>query len=74
MIESLRLLNNKLIKLNTSNATNLKKHKLIQKILSDDKCFFKMEIEYAYSILRDLGIPEKDLKMVYMELIDAKNV
>lgn len=74
MIENLRLLNNKLIELNVHNATNLKKHKLIQKILSDDKCFFKMEIEYAYSILRDLGIPEKDLKMVYMELIDAKNV
>ena len=33
-----------------------------------------MEIEYAYSILRDLGIPENDLKKVYMELIDAKNI
>ena len=74
MIEKLRILNNKLIELNTDNAINLKKYKLIQKILSDDKCFFKMEIEYAYSILRDLEIPENDLKKVYMELIDTKYV
>ena len=32
-----------------------------------------MEIEYAYAILRDLGIEESDLKKVYMELIDVKN-
>ncbi len=74
MIEKLKELNNKLIELNMDNELNLKKYKLIQKILSDDKCFFKMEIEYAYSILRDLGIPENDLKKVYMELIDAKNI
>ncbi len=73
MIERLRLLNNKLIELNMNNEENLKKYKLIQKILSDDKCFLKMEIEYAYSILRDLGIAETDLKKIYMELIDIKN-
>lgn len=73
MIERLRLLNNKLIEVNMNNEENLKKYKLIQKILSDDKCFFKMEIEYAYSILRDLGIAETDLKKIYMELIDIKN-
>ena len=50
-----------------------KKYQVIKKILSDDKCFFKMEIEYAYSILRDLGIPEEELKNYYSELIDIKN-
>ena len=74
MIEKLKLLNNKLIELNIDNEINLKKYKLIKKILSDDRCFFKMEIEYAYSILRDLGIQESNLKKVYIELIDAKNV
>ena len=73
MLEKLKMLNNKLIELNVNNAENLKKYELIQKILSDDKCFFKMEIEYAYAILRDLGIEESDLKKVYMELIDVKN-
>ena len=74
MIEKLRENNNKLIKLNSDDEKKLKKHKIIQKILNDDKCFFKMEIEYAYSILRDLGINEKDLKQVYMELINPKNI
>lgn len=32
-----------------------------------------MSIEVAYSILIDLGIPNSDLKIVYSELIDAKN-
>ena len=74
MIEKLKMLNDKLIELNIENEENVKKYKLIQKILSDDKCFFKIQIEYAYAILRDLGIQENDLKKVYMELIDAKNV
>lgn len=74
MIEKLRILNNKLIELNANNEMNLKKYNLIQKILKDDKCFFKMEIDYAYSILRDLKISEKDLKKIYMELIDSKNI
>lgn len=38
--------------------------------LNDDECFMKMKLEYAYAILRDLGISEKELKSVYMELID----
>ena len=74
MIEKLREINNKLIKLNSDDEKKLKKHKIIQKILNDDKWFFKMEIEYAYAILRDLGINEKDLKKVYMELINPKNI
>ncbi len=74
MIEKLKVINDKLIELNTNNEKELKKHKLIKKILNDDKCFFKMEIKYAYSILRDLGIKEQDLKKVYMELINPKNI
>ena len=74
MIEKLREVNDKLIKLNVNDEKNLKKYKLIQKILKDDKCFFKMKIEYAYSILRDLGIKEQDLKKVYLELINSKNI
>ena len=73
MIEKLQMINSKLIQLNENNEINLKKYKLIEKILNDDKCFFKMNIESAYSILRDLEIPESDLKTVYMNLIDIKN-
>lgn len=73
MIEKLQSINDNLIELNINDAEKLKKHQLIKKILADNKCFFKIEIEYAYSILRDLGIPEENIKNVYAELIDIKN-
>lgn len=74
MIEKLRKINNKLIELNSNDEEKLKKYILIKKVLADEKCFFKMEIEYAYSILRDLGVEEKDLKKIYMQLIDIKYI
>ena len=40
--------------------------------MEDDNCFFKMNIEYAYAILRDLGIPEEELEYIYFKLIDPK--
>lgn len=73
MLEKLRLINSKLLELKANDEVNFKKYALIDKILSDDKCFFKMSIEQAYAILRDLGIEEENLKAIYMELIDAKN-
>lgn len=74
MIEKLRKMNKQLMKINFNNEQNLKKYNLIAKILEDDKCFFKINIEYAYAILRDLGIEENSIKDVYMELIDIKNM
>lgn len=68
MIEKLRIINNDLKK-----KTNDKKYFLIEKILKDDKAFFKMDIETSFSILRDLEIKEENIKKVYEELIDAKN-
>lgn len=72
MIEKLRQINKKLIKLNLNNAEELKKQQIIEKILLDEKCFFKMSIEHAYSILRDLGVKESALKDTYEILIDSK--
>lgn len=74
MIEKLRALNERLIELNVDDEVNIKKYQCIQKILQEDKCFLKMEVEYAYSILRDLGIQEQDLRKVYLELIEIKNI
>lgn len=74
MIDKLRKLNDELINKNINNEDEIKKYKLIEKILSDDECFFKIEIEYAYAILRDLGIKEDQLKNIYLELIDSKTL
>ncbi|MCM1370832.1 MAG: hypothetical protein NC181_02950 [Clostridium sp.] len=73
MIEDLRLICSKLVSLNKNNEGNLRKYELIQEILTDNKCFFKIDIKYAYSILRDLGIQEESIKDYYTELIDIKN-
>ena len=47
----------------------LEKYKLIKEILNKNDCFLNMSIEYAYAILRDLGVSEEKLKSVYLELI-----
>ena len=74
MLERLRDINEKLINTNIDNESELNKQKIIKKILSDDKCFFKIKMKYAYSILRDLEVEEKDLNKIYIELVDSKNI
>ena len=73
MINKLKEINEKLISIHQKNETELKKQLLIQKILNEKNCFFKMDIETAYSILKDLNINDKDLNNIYKELIDIKN-
>ena len=73
MIKKLRCLNKTLINKYQNNEIELKKQLLIEKLLKDDECFFRIKIETAYSILKDLGISSSDLDSVYMELIDKKN-
>lgn len=68
MLEKLRILNKKMIEKSGS-----EKYLVIDKILADDKCFFKMSVEEAYAILRDLGIEDENIRKVYLELVDAKN-
>ncbi len=73
MLDKLRELNKKIIETST-NEEEIKKQKLIKNILDDDKCFFKMNIKYAYAILQDLGIKKEDIENVYKELISIKNM
>lgn len=69
MIEKLKNINEKYIEEYKENPHELKKYELIKKILNEKNCFLKMNIEYAYAILRDLKIPEDKIKEVYFELI-----
>ena len=59
MLEKLRLINDKFLEIRTDENDKVK-HQLIKKILNDDKCFFKMGIEQAYAILRDLDFSEEE--------------
>lgn len=49
---------------------DVRKYSLIESILKDDMCFFKMSIETSYSILTDLGYNKEELKKVYLKLIN----
>lgn len=69
MIEKLKELNNKIISENKDNVKELKKQQIISKIINKENSFNNMSIEYAYSILRDLKIPEEHIKTVYEQLI-----
>lgn len=42
---------------------------LISNILKFDDAFLNMDIETSYSILRELGVPEKDVEKVFIELV-----
>ncbi len=73
MIDKLKELNLKLINDYQNDETRLKSQLLIQKMLENQHCFFEMDIETAYSILRDLTIPDEYIKEIYKSLIDIKN-
>lgn len=69
MIEKLKIITEKYINVNQNNPRELKKFELIKRILNTQDCFMHMSIEQAYGILRDLEIPENELKNVYVQLI-----
>lgn len=73
MIEQLRMITLKLIQNKRDEEKEVAKYNAILKILDNDQCFFQMDIETSYSILRDLGFKEEDLKEVYSLLIDYHN-
>lgn len=69
MIEKLKYLNQALLKKYENNPQKVKTQKIIEKILKEKDCFFKMNIECAYSILRDLEVEENDIRLIYIKLI-----
>ena len=71
MLDKLRKITEIMINKN-KNSKELEKYILIQKILNDNNCFLKIDIETAYSILRDLNFEEEELNNIYKELINIK--
>ena len=69
MINLLKQINEKLINIYYGDLKNLRRQKLIQKILSDSECFLKIDVNVAYQILRDLKIKEEEIPRVYLMLI-----
>ena len=67
MLETLREQNKKLILRYKNDQSKLNKQLLISNIIKNNECFFKLQLEDAYNILKDLEI--KNYKECYKELI-----
>lgn len=70
MIKELKKINERLLLENDNNIKEKEKYLIIKKILNKEKAFLKMNIEYAYGILRDLNVPEESIKNIYFQLLD----
>ena len=70
MIEELKKINERSLLENDNNIKEKEKYLIIKKILNKEKAFLKMNIEYAYGILRDLNVPEESIKNIYFQLLD----
>jgi len=70
MIEELKRINERLLLENDNNIKEKEKYLIIKKILNKEKAFLKMNIEYAYGILRDLNVPEENIKNIDFQLLD----
>lgn len=41
-------------------------------LLNDEKCFYKMDIDTIYNILKTIGVPENEINKVVIELLKEK--
>lgn len=41
-------------------------------LLNDEKCFYKMDIDTAYNILKIIGVSESEINKVVIELLKGK--
>lgn len=72
MIDKLKEINDKFIDIYDNNPRKLKKYQIIKELLNKEDLFLNIDVDYAYSILRDLQIPENELKNIYVKLINKQ--
>lgn len=53
---------------------NPEKYELINELLSDDECFFKMSSETAINILLDLEFSIEEARKIYLNLIKKESL
>lgn len=70
MLNKLRELNEKQLKKyeKEDDFKNITAQKIIKELLKPEDCFFKMTIEQAYTIFRELGFALKDYEKIYLQL------
>lgn len=51
---------------------NGEERETILELLNDKKCFYKLDIDTTYNILKILGVPENEISKVVVELLKEK--
>ena len=54
---------------NSKDPEEKRKYELILKILADEHCFHKINIEDSYNILEDLKIPKDKIETTYTSIV-----
>lgn len=68
LIDELKVINYSIIDCLKVKGISLKKNELIKEILKDEACFFKMEKEEAFVILKNLKVSDDMLEDTFKEL------
>lgn len=71
-IEEIRLMNETRIRYLKKINKDTYRNQIINKILEDEACFFKMEKEDTLILLEDIGISKDNIESIYNDLI-SKN-
>lgn len=72
-IQQVKLMNETTILYLKRLGKNTKRNEIVNNILEDEACFFKLNKNDAYIILKDIGVSESKLDEVYSELISKNN-
>ncbi len=72
-LKDLKIMNNVKLDYLKQNGLTGKRNEIINEILEDEACFFKLEEENAMIVLKEIGIEQDCLKNVYKELISSDN-
>ena len=72
-LQDIRLMNDTMILYLKKMGKSSKRNEIINNILNDDSCFFKMNKEDAHIILEDIGIEKDKINLIYSNLISSDN-
>ena len=70
-LSELRLINDSNILYLKKINRSYKRNEIIKNILNDETCFFKMNKNDAYMILKDIGILDNQIDNIYQKLISS---
>ena len=72
-IQQVKLMNETTILYLKKLGKSTKRNEIVNNILEDEACFFKLSKNDSYFILKDIGVSESKIDEVYSELISKSN-